>query len=268
MIWAIQKRWAELPKKRINTISNEFLLNHRSAKKYIYMPEAEINSLDAPVKYKKRKTIMDDYLNVIYKMLRDKRKPEIIMAYVTKKGYSGNLHSLEKYIALLAKNNFEIRLYNGFAYGFFYPDDVTVIRRNELIRYIATKNPKTKKSEIVALYFESIKDKYPVVAVLKDAYDEFYEILLGGVPDKLDCFINKYKNSVAVGFIYGLLNDITPVKNAISHTESNGFVEGNNNKFKLIKRILYGRANLDTLFKKCYLAFNVNLKDFDLACLL
>lgn len=58
------------------------------------------------------------------------------------------------------------------------------------------------------------------------------------------------------------------VKNAISNSESSGFVEGNNNKFKLIKRILYGRANLVNLFKKCYVAFQVKRKDFSLQKLL
>ena len=91
---------------------------------------------------------------------------------------------------------------------------------------------------------------------------------MGGVPDKLDCFVDKYKESVVNVFIDGILNDFTSVKNAISHSESNGFVEGNNNKFKLIKRILYGRANLDTLFKKCYIAFKSKSKDFNLPCLL
>ncbi|MTL74975.1 hypothetical protein GMA27_04945, partial [Turicibacter sanguinis] len=46
------------------------------------------------------------------------------------------------------------------------------------------------------------------------------------------------------------------------HTESSGFIEGNNNKFKLLKRILYGRANLFNLFKKCYTAFQLKLKGF------
>lgn len=244
MIRSIQRRWTELPNKRIKIISNEFLISQPAAKKYVYMTQDEINSLDAPLHYKKRKTIVDDYLNIIYKMLCDKRKPEIVMAYVMKKGYSGNLNSLAKYIALLSKNNFNRGLYNGWEYEYSYPDDVTVIRRNELLRYITTKNPKTKKNEFVTQSFESIKEKYPLLAVLKDIYDEFYELLLGHVPDKLDSFIHKYKHSLISGFVDGLLNDIIPVKNAISHSESNGFVEGNNNKFKLIKRILYGRANL------------------------
>ncbi|WP_368757173.1 transposase, partial [Enterococcus avium] len=41
----------------------------------------------------------------------------------------------------------------------------------------------------------------------------------------------------------------------MSHSISSGFVEGNNNKFKLIKRIVYGRSGLVNLSKKCLLAF-------------
>ena len=42
-------------------------------------------------------------------------------------------------------------------------------------------------------------------------------------------------------------------------------VDENNNKFKLIKRILYGRANLDNLFKKCYIAFQTKKLSFQLS---
>jgi len=233
------------------------------------MPEDEIIKLDAPVKYKKRKTVMDDYLNIIYKMLRDKIKAETIMAYVVKKGYSGNLRTLDTYIDRLAKSNFNKRFVGEWVfYAYSYPDDITVVKRNELLKYLTTKNPKTKLNGTVARNFEIIKEKYHTISFLKDIYDEFYEILMGDASDKLDCFLRKYKESEIKVFTDGILNDIAAVKNAISHTESNGFVEGNNNKFKLIKRILYGRANLSTLFKKSYLAFKVNLRDFDLPRLL
>jgi len=41
-------------------------------------------------------------------------------------------------------------------------------------------------------------------------------------------------DSKAKKIIEGIKKDIAPVKNAISFDESSGFVEGNNNKFKLI----------------------------------
>ena len=82
--------------------------------------------------------------------------------------------------------------------------------------------------------------------------------------DQLEDFIKKYEASAIEGFIEGIKKDIAPVKNAISHDVSSGFVEGNNNKFKLIKRILYGRADLVNLFKKSYFAFQSKLDNFNL----
>ena len=61
-----------------------------------------------------------------------------------------------------------------------------------------------------------------------------------------------YRESRVKGFIGGIEKDIALIKNAISLPNSSGFVEGNNNKFKLIKRILYGRSNFVDLFRKCY----------------
>ena len=62
----------------------------------------------------------------------------------------------------------------------------------------------------------------------------------------------KYRESRVKGFIGGIEKDIALIKNAISLPNSSGYVEGNNNKFKLIKRILYGRSNFVDLFRKCY----------------
>jgi hypothetical protein len=227
------------------------------------MTAEDIAGLDKPNDYRKRKTVMDDYLNIIYKMHRDKINPEVIISYVIKSGYNGNLITLESYIRLMGENNFNKRVSRNWAYDFSYSDDVTIIKRNELLKYITTKSPKTKKSEVLSRNFEVIKEKYSIVAVIKEIYDEFYDILMGKSPDKIDTFISKYKDSVIQGFVEGILYDITAVKNAVSYDESNGFVEGNNNKFKLIKRLLYGRAKLTNLFKKSYLAFKFDKKDFE-----
>jgi len=63
----------------------------------------------------------------------------------------------------------------------------------------------------------------------------------------------------------GIEKDIAPIKNAISFPYSSGFVEGNNNKFKLLKRILYGRSDLVNLFRKCYLPFMIDNKGFKIS---
>lgn len=40
-----------------------------------------------------------------------------------------------------------------------------------------------------------------------------------------------------------------PIRNAISRPKNSGSVEGNNNKFILLKRIVYGRSGLVNLEK-------------------
>ena len=123
-------------------------------------------------------------------------------------------------------------------------------------------NFKENSKKMIEKYINLIKKHYELIEVLEGAYHSFYTVLMGKEPSQLEAFIDKYKSSHIQGFIDGIKKDIAPIKNAISHDASSGFVEGNNNKFKLIKRILYGRANLVNLFKKCYLAFRANRKDF------
>ena len=94
--------------------------------------------------------------------------------------------------------------------------------------------------------------KYPFlvnsILALISLYDEFinkYELKENINPEtgeilEIDDNIENVKSGIQ-GFIKSIKKDITPIKAAISFNESSGFVEGNNNKFKLIKRILYGR---------------------------
>ena len=117
-------------------------------------------------------------------------------------------------------------------------------------------------------YIDIIKEKYPIASYVETVFREFHEIIMGKEPEKLDIFIKQYANSKISTFCNGIKKDIAPVKNAISHPESSGFVEGNNNKFKLIKRIIYGRSGLVNLSKKCKLAFLPKDENFSLSSLL
>lgn len=268
MIQEIQERCTKLEHKDIKIIEKEFSIGPVTAKKYINMTKEEIDALNSPKCYKKRKTVADDYLNMIYKMLRDKIEPAAILSYTLKSGYTGNLNTMESYIKLFAKNNFNIKLCINWAYKSEYPKDITVIKRNQILLNITTKDAKKEKNDNIEKYLELIKEKYKVVVTLQKAYDEFHEVIMGKEPSKLEDFIDKYDSSLIEGFIDGIKKDIEPVKNAISSDVSSGFVEGNNNKFKLIKRILYGRAGLVKLFKKSYVAFFKKLDSFSLQSLI
>lgn len=268
LIRSIQSRWMEIEPQSIKLIADEFSISALTAGNYIKMSEEDIKLLDQPINYKKRKTVVDEYLNIIYKMLRDRIDPAIILAYTIKIGYSGNLNTMQKYIQLFARNNFNHKLQINWAYKKEFPKDITLIKRHEVLSYILRKDSEKTKIEGLEKHIEVIKKRYEIVNVVENAYYSFYITLMGNDPNQLETFINDYESSPIKGFIDGIKKDIAPVKNAISHSESSGFVEGNNNKFKLIKRILYGRANLVNLFKKCYVTFQTKLKGFSLKKLL
>lgn len=232
------------------------------------MTPEEINGLDSPKNYKTRDRAGNDFVNIIYKMMADGYDDEMIYQYLhlRKTGITISRSSLWDYINAISRENFPGRQrVHGLKFAdAVYPEDIIVIRRTDLLKYVLTINSKKQKDKTITENLEIIKEKYPIVAWVETAFRAFHNILVGGDPDKADEYINKYGDSPISPFCNGLKKDIAPVKNAISLSVSSGFVEGNNNKFKLIKRIVYGRAKLVNLTKKCKLAFLINTEDFNL----
>lgn len=256
--------------KNINQVATAFGIKHHTASSYIQMTEEEVLSFDSLQVRNKRATPADNYLNIIYKMQLDGYQDDVIYHYVIRHGYEGSPSALWKHIYHISRNNFPDRKtinYRSFA-EWHYPEDIIVIKRVCLLRYILTINPKKKRDETISCYIEKIKEKYPVVEVTERMFSEFHAVIMGKNADALSGYLEKYGNTKIAGLCNGIKKDIIPVRNAISMEESSGFVEGNNNKFKLIKRILFGRAGLINLTKKCKLAFEAKKSDFSLADLL
>ena len=235
------------------------------------MSELEINSLDSPKNYKKRESSMNDWLNIIFKMMNDGHSNETIYFYIQRQPcFHESKKKLETYIYLIGKNNFpDLTPFNAkYLMEWVISPDVIVLKRTEILKYLLTCNPKVKKDEKVGMYIDVIKEKYPVAARVESIFKEFHATIMGSEPDKLEDFLEKYEGSEIKTFCNGIKKDIAPVKNAISYCVSSGFVEGNNNKFKLLKRIVYGRSGLVNLTKKCKLAFLPRRKEFSLSALI
>lgn len=247
-------------------MAKAFGISHHAAEKYINMTEEEILYLDSVQARNKRSTPADDFVNIIYKMQKDGYPDDVIYHYVIRQGYKGNTSTLWKHMYNMSKNNFPERKAKHPKHYLEkqYPSDVVVIKRGGLLRYILTRNPKKKRDKTISRYIDIIREKFPAVVMTEKMFSEFHEIVMGDDPDAIDGYIEKYRNTKIAGFCDGLTKDIVSVKNAISMEVSSGFVEGNNNKFKLIKRILYGRAGLVNLAKKCKVIFAAKDSEFTL----
>ena len=77
--------------------------------------------------------------------------------------------------------------------------------------------------------------------------DRFHAMMRSKDPSRLDPWIAAAKASKLAAFAAGVEADKDAVAAAITEPWSSGQVEGKINRLKLIKRQMYGRANLDLL---------------------
>jgi transposase len=81
----------------------------------------------------------------------------------------------------------------------------------------------------------------------------FIELVRQRLPDQLDAWLQAAKTSsiqAFVNFAKGLEEDYDAVKAGLTLEVSNGPVEGLNNRLKMLKRQMFGRAGLDLLAKR------------------
>lgn len=251
-VQALRREWASAGHKNMKQFAKQHSVSVSALKKYLSMSEEEAALLLEIKEYKKHRTDMDDYMNIVFKMLSDGQRPELIYSYILHIGYKGSSCSLENHIKFIALNNFSIKLGKDFHTKEVYPDDTVVIRRFDVLKYISMKNKDKMKDSDVVRYFDQIREKYPAVELCSEIWTTFYLILMGDDPDKIDDFLEKYEGSAISPFVNGIKKDIAAVKNAISSLVSSGFVEGGNCRYKSTKRLMFGRSGINHLFKKTY----------------
>lgn len=104
--------------------------------------------------------------------------------------------------------------------------------------------------------WEWLTKHYPDILELKRCILLFRELFRKKNENLLKRYIERYKSGTIKplrGFATGLENDYEAVAAAVTTNYSNGFLEGNNNKLKMTKRMMYGRAKLPVLAAKLLL---------------
>ena len=118
------------------------------------------------------------------------------------------------------------------------------IKRKDVLRYLWT-GKKLSEEDVVA-----VGKEYEVIHYLERLMFDFKSVFQEKSKAMLAGFIEIYENSAYSkirSFINGLSADIDAVANAVELPYSNGFIEGNNNRLKMIKRMMFGRAKLPLL---------------------
>jgi len=104
---------------------------------------------------------------------------------------------------------------------------------------------------------ERVMQQHPDLTLLVELADEFLQLLRQRQVDAFDDWLLK-ASSCAIKplqtFAQGLFDDGTVVKASMMSEVSNSPVEGLNNKLKMLKRQMYGRASLALLEKRFVMA--------------
>lgn len=91
-----------------------------------------------------------------------------------------------------------------------YPDDVTIIKKDEILRCLLTVNPKVKRNKTVEENIDLIKEHYPAVRWTEEVFHTFHSTLMGKEPSQIDKFLEKYTDSSINGFCECIKKDIAP----------------------------------------------------------
>jgi len=199
-------------------------------------------------------TRLEPFQEEIITLINSKIMRKDVYLCIAKKGYTGGRTQFYKYCEHLGETGMvepagnlridELR------------DEQTKLKyhyvtRNQLFKYIWNGGGDIGKDDI-----EFLKNTFPVVNVLRKCLFQFRDIFEKKSKEALLEYIATYKGCEWEPIrknAESMQKDIDSVTNAVVEEYSNGFVEGTNNKLKMIKRVSYGRCKLPLLRSKIVL---------------
>ena len=204
------------------------------------------------------RSILDPYKQQLLEWWNEGiREPSILLKLLEPCGFEGSLRTLQRYLSGLREAQglppIRIKVKQTLPK---VVDPQTPPFTPRQAAYLVILKPETRQAEDSDLLEQLVK-QHEDLALLVELADEFLQLLRRQQSDAFDdwlskavgCAINPLKT-----FVKGLFDDYAAVKASMMSNVSNGPVEGLNNKLKMLKRQMYGRASLELLAKRLIIA--------------
>ncbi|MBW4541931.1 MAG: ISL3 family transposase [Myxacorys chilensis ATA2-1-KO14] len=110
-----------------------------------------------------------------------------------------------------------------------------------------------QRTEVERALITDLTTQHPDLAAAIELTQSFTKLVRERLPQQLDTWLEQALNSSMVlfqRFAQGLKEDYAAVKASLTTSISNGPVEGQVNRLKLLKRQMYGRASFDLLNRR------------------
>lgn len=232
----------------IRSISRTLRIGREKARKYL------ANSQPPEYKRSRQKTNLTPYWGYIKeRWTAGHRNGMALWKEVREMGYTGTYHSMAKHIVQLRKEMPREKKPKSLQKRTPAPSTPNANQvRPFSVRQTAWLfvNDRQKIDGDKAKYFEQLLAKSDDFQKLYMLVHQFWEIVNERKKDQLKAWLLDAKNSGIVelkNFAQGLEKDLKAIEAALTYEWSNGPVEGHNNRLKMIKRQMYGRAKFDLL---------------------
>ena len=199
-------------------------------------------------------TKLEPFQEEIISLINNKIILKDVYSYIARNGYTGGRTQFYKYCEQLAEMKL-VETAGNLRIDELRDEQTNIkyhyVTRNQIFNYIWNGEGDISTDDIAF-----IKTSFPVIKVLIDCLFKFRTVFEVKSKEALLEFIAAYKDCTLGSikkFIGSIQKDIIPVTNAVVEEYSNGFVEGTNNKLKVIKRVSYGRCKLPLLKSKVVL---------------
>ena len=197
---------------------------------------------------KKKASILTPYYNEIDALLSQGMMGSKIENTIRNKGYEGSSSTVRHYMSGW-KKKFKS---NIIANDNCNPGQVNIpLKRKDIFKTLF--KPISKIKNIDASLFTMFCTQYPCFKTVWDLINSFRDMVKGKNSGILKEWIDQVRQTKIRelgSFVNGIERDYDAVINAIDLQYSNGLAEGSVNKIKVIKRVMYGRCNFDTLRSK------------------
>ncbi|MFI6048447.1 ISL3 family transposase, partial [Nocardia sp. NPDC051321] len=224
-------------------ISRELSLHPATVRKF-----ANATTVDPLIaKNQQRSSILDDYYEYLHRRWNDGiRNAAELTREITPQGYTGTEQQVQRYLRRFRTGTSQIAVPS--------PRPPSV---RDITRWIMSDPDNLEQKDLAGLakIRKISKDLNRLTGHVKD----FAVMMTRLEGHRLDAWISavgKDSLTAIASFARNLRRDIDAVRNGLTLPYSSGPVEGHVNRIKMLKRQMFGRANLDLLRKRTLLQGN------------
>lgn len=238
-----------------SAIVQEVGVSTRTVHRYLSLPEF---SQTPPRRSTFGKGVLDRYKQMLLEWWNEGiRQPTRLMTLLQQQGYTGSERTLQRYISGLRQAQglppARTQIVTPLPKVVDPQSPPLTPRRAAYLIVLRADNREPEDTQLL----EQLVQQHPDLAAVVALADEFLQLLRQQRADAFDNWMFKAMTSSLKPFqkfAQGLLEDYAAVKASMTTSVSNGPVEGLNNRLKMLKRQMYGRAGLELLAKRFIMA--------------